>query len=139
LQAGGMTEDLKQKKQHEPIKNEATNGLSNKRGTISMARTSAINSATSHFFINLVDNTRLDHRGNDPSTYGYAVFGKVAKGMDVVDKIAQVKVEDKGRFRNVPVKPVFIKKAYLVEKTSEAKESKEQKELKKEAKKLGEE
>jgi len=77
LQAGGMAEidgTLKQKEQREPVKNEATNGLSNKRGTLSMARTSAINSGTSHFFINLVDNTRLDHRGIDPANYGYAVF-----------------------------------------------------------------
>jgi len=136
LQAGGMTKDLKQKKQHEPIKNEATNGLSNKRGTISMARTSAINSATSHFFINLVDNTRLDHRGEDPASYGYAVFGKVAKGMDVVDKIANVKVTTKGRYQNVPVEPVVIKKAYVVGDKTEDKTKQEQ--LKKEANKLEE-
>ncbi len=137
IQAGGMTKDLVQKKQYDPIKNEATNGLSNKRGTLSMARTTAINSATSHFFINLVDNTRLDHKGEDPSSYGYAVFGKVIKGMDVVDAIAEVKVTNKGSYQNVPVDPVVIKKAYILkqEKTSDSKTS----ELKKEEKQIGEE
>ncbi len=137
LQAGGMTKDLVQKKQHEPIKNEATNGLSNKRGTVSMARTSAINSATSHFFINLKDNTFLDHHGEDPRSYGYAVFGKVAKGMDVADKIADVEVTTKGQMKNVPVKPVIIEKAYVLGEEP-AKTKSDQKELKKEAKKIGE-
>jgi cyclophilin family peptidyl-prolyl cis-trans isomerase len=156
LQAGGMAEiegKIKQKEQRDPISNEATNGLSNKRGTLSMARTSAINSGTSHFFINLVDNTRLDHRGMAPAQYGYAVFGKVAEGMDVVDKIAQVAVTTKGQFQNVPVKPVMIEKAHVVGETAEpAEEAKKEteeateteqkdvkKEIKKEAKKMKEE
>jgi cyclophilin family peptidyl-prolyl cis-trans isomerase len=156
LQAGGMAEidgKIKQKQQRDAISNEATNGLSNKRGTLSMARTSAINSGTSHFFINLVDNTRLDHQGMAPAQYGYAVFGKVAEGMDVVDKIAQLAVTTKGQFQNVPVKPVMIQKAYVVGETAEAaKEAKKEtgeaaeteqtdvkKEIKKEAKKMKEE
>lgn len=146
LQAGGMTEDMKQKKQKAAIKNEATNGISNKRGTLSMARTSAINSGTSHFFINLVDNTPLDHKGMEPATYGYAVFGNVAEGMDVVDKIAEVKVTTKGQYQNVPVKPVIIKKATMIE-AEEAKkaaekepaEEKTTKDLKKEEKKIKDE
>ncbi len=117
IQAGGLTKDLERKPTKPPIKNEATNGLKNLRGTVSMARTSDINSATSHFFINLRDNTQLDHRGNTPSTYGYAVFGKVVEGMDVVDKIAKVKVVDRGGYKNVPEKPVIIKKARLVTQT----------------------
>lgn len=137
IQAGGMTKDLVQKKQHEPIKNEATNGLTNKRGTLSMARTSAINSATSHFFINLVDNTRLDHTGEDPASYGYAVFGKVIKGMDVVDAIADVKVTNKGNYQNVPIDPVVIKKAYLLK--EEKTPDKAATSLKKEEKQIGEE
>jgi cyclophilin family peptidyl-prolyl cis-trans isomerase len=155
LQAGGMAEidgKMKQKQQMDAVKNEATNGLSNKRGTLSMARTSAINSGTSHFFINLVDNTRLDHHGMAAAQYGYAVFGKVAEGMDVVDEIAQVAVTTKGQFQNVPAKPVMITKAYVVgdvEKAAkqmkkEAKDIKEieqtdeAKEIKKEAKKMKE-
>jgi cyclophilin family peptidyl-prolyl cis-trans isomerase len=117
LQAGGMTEEMDQKKQKAGIKNEAKNGLSNKRGTLSMARTQDINSGTSHFFINLVDNTRLDHRGEDGATYGYAVFGKVIEGMDIVDKIADVKVTNKGMHKNVPAKPVLIKKAEIIQET----------------------
>ncbi|MGQ9602886.1 MAG: peptidylprolyl isomerase [bacterium] len=137
IQAGGMTKDLVQKKQHDPIENEATNGLKNKRGTLSMARTSAINSATSHFFINLVDNPRLDHTGIDPSSYGYAVFGKVIKGMDVVDAIAEVKVTNKGNYQNVPVNPVVIKKAYVLKQKKASDEKTGQ--LKKEEKQIGEE
>ena len=114
LQAGGMNEEMKQKVQKDAIKNEATNGLKNKKYTLSMARTSAINSGTSHFFINLRDNTSLDHYPNDPTKFGYAVFGKVVDGLDVVDKIALVEVTTKGRFENVPVKPVTITKASIV-------------------------
>lgn len=155
LQAGGMAEidgKMKQKEQRDAVKNEATNGLSNKRGTLSMARTSAINSGTSHFFINLVDNTRLDHNGMAAAQYGYAVFGKVAEGMDVVDRIAQVAVTTKGQFQNVPAKPVTIEKAYVVgdaeeaakemkkeaKKTKETEQTDEAKEIKKEAKKMKE-
>jgi cyclophilin family peptidyl-prolyl cis-trans isomerase len=114
IQAGGWMENLKPKQAKAPIKNEATNGLSNLRGTLSVARTSDINSGTTHFFINLVDNKRLDHTGETAAQYGYAVFGKVIEGMDVVDKIAQVEVTAKGGSRDVPVKPVVITKARIV-------------------------
>ena len=105
LQGGGFTEDMKQKTPRPPIKNEAENGLKNKRSTLSMARTSDINSATSQFFINLKDNSSLDHGTRD---FGYAVFAKVTAGMDVVDKIAAVPTGNRGRFQDVPVKAVII-------------------------------
>ena len=106
LQGGGFTADMQQKKTNDPIKNEATNGLKNKRGTLSMARTNDINSATSQFFINLKDNDFLDHsRGN----FGYAVFAKVTDGMDVVDKIAAVETGRKRGFDDVPVETVIMK------------------------------
>jgi cyclophilin family peptidyl-prolyl cis-trans isomerase len=114
LQAGGVTVDMKQKPQKPGIKNEATNGLSNLRGTLSMARTSDINSGSSHFFINLSDNKFLDHTGTDPKTYGYAVFGKVVEGMDVVDKIGQSAVGSKGGYQDVPTKPVIMSKVTVV-------------------------
>jgi cyclophilin family peptidyl-prolyl cis-trans isomerase len=108
-QTGSVTEDLKEKPTLAPIKNEAANGLHNLRGTLSMARTSEVDSATSGFYINLVDNLRLDHRGETPDKFGYAVFGKVTAGMDVVDQIATVPVHDvDADYRNVPVTPVFI-------------------------------
>jgi cyclophilin family peptidyl-prolyl cis-trans isomerase len=113
IQAGGITEDMKQKPQKPGVFNEAKNGLLNLRGTLSMARTQDINSGSSHFFINLKDNAFLDHKGEDAKTYGYAVFGKVTEGMDVVDKIAQVDVATKAGFQDVPVKPVIITKATL--------------------------
>jgi cyclophilin family peptidyl-prolyl cis-trans isomerase len=149
LQAGGMNEELKQKQQKPGIKNEATNGLKNLRGTLSMARTSDINSGSSHFFINLKDNNFLDHTGMTPQQYGYAVFGKVADdaSMKVVDKIAEVAVKNVGNFQNVPVKPVIIEKAVVVgeEKAAEdegekgEKPAEVEKDLKKEAKKMEEE
>jgi cyclophilin family peptidyl-prolyl cis-trans isomerase len=105
IQGGGMTEDMKPKKNHAPIKNEADNGLLNKRGTLSMARTQDINSATSQFFINIKDNTFLDHGSRD---FGYAVFAAVIKGMDVVDKIAAVKTGNKGMHSDVPLEAVKI-------------------------------
>ena len=106
LQGGGFTADMQQKKTNDPIKNEATNGLKNKRGTLSMARTNDINSATSQFFVNLKDNDFLDHsRGN----FGYAVFAKVTDGMDVVDKIAAVETGRKRGFDDVPVETVIMK------------------------------
>ncbi len=105
IQGGGFTEDMAQKRTKAPIKNEADNGLKNSRGTLSMARTSDVNSATSQFFVNLRDNDSLDHsRGN----FGYAVFGKVSKGMDVIDKIAAVKTGRKKGFEDVPVEPVIM-------------------------------
>ena len=116
IQGGGFTKDMEQKKTKEPIKNEAANGLKNFRGTIAMARTMVVDSATSQFFINLVDNSFLDYRGPDPRMFGYAVFGKVVAGMDVVDKIAKVATGNAGMHQNVPVTPVVIKKATVVEK-----------------------
>ncbi len=109
IQTGGFTADMKQKSPHEPIVNEASNGLKNKRGTLSMARTNDPNSATSQFFINQVDNAYLDYvQGRNP---GYAVFGKVVDGMDVVDAVAGVETTNKGPHQDVPVEPVIIKSA----------------------------
>jgi peptidyl-prolyl cis-trans isomerase A (cyclophilin A)/peptidyl-prolyl cis-trans isomerase B (cyclophilin B) len=105
IQGGGFTEDMTQKKNHPPIKNEADNGVKNTRGTLSMARTNDINSATSQFFVNLKDNDFLDHsRGN----FGYAVFGKVTEGMDVIDKIAAVKTGRRRGFEDVPLDAVIM-------------------------------
>ena len=115
IQGGGFTKEMDQKKTNDPIKNEADNGLKNLRGTIAMARTMVVDSATSQFFINLVDNGFLDFRGPHPSMYGYAVFGKVTSGMDVVDKIAAVRTGNHGMHQNVPVEPVTIKKVTVAE------------------------
>lgn len=90
IQTGGHDEKYSKKSPRKPIKNEATNGLSNKRGSVAMARTGVVDSATSQFFINVGDNSRLDHKGQQPRKFGYAVFGKVLEGMDVVDSIAGV-------------------------------------------------
>jgi peptidyl-prolyl cis-trans isomerase A (cyclophilin A)/peptidyl-prolyl cis-trans isomerase B (cyclophilin B) len=114
VQGGGLTAELQDKKGHAPIKNEAANGLKNKRGTLAMARTSDINSATSQFFVNLIDNDFLDHK---PGNYGYAVFGRIDSGMDVVDAIAAVKTGNKGRFQDVPTETVVIESARRVEKS----------------------
>ena len=110
IQGGGFTPDMKQKPAHDPIKNEASASLSNKKGTIAMARTGVVDSATSQFFINHADNagTTLDHRDNTPEGFGYAVFGKVIEGMDVVEKIAAVATARVGGHDDVPVKPVVI-------------------------------
>jgi cyclophilin family peptidyl-prolyl cis-trans isomerase len=115
VQGGGMDPDMNQKKTKFAIKNEAANGLSNTRGTVAMARTSVIDSATSQFFINVVDNNFLDHRGKTPDAFGYAVFGEVVEGMDVVDAIREVKTGSKGGHSDVPVEPVVIKSAKVVE------------------------
>lgn len=105
IQGGGFAKDMSQKKNHLPIKNEADNGVKNTRGTLSMARTNDINSATLQFFVNLKDNDFLDHtRGN----FGYAVFGKVTEGMDVIDKIAAVKTGRRRGFEDVPLDPVIM-------------------------------
>jgi cyclophilin family peptidyl-prolyl cis-trans isomerase len=109
IQGGGFEPGMKQKKTKAPIKNEATNGLKNKRGTLSMARTNVVDSATAQFFVNLVDNDFLDHTG--PSNYGYAVFGKVSSGMDVIDKIAQVATTNRAGHQNVPAADVVITRA----------------------------
>ena len=115
IQGGGFTAAMDQKPTNAPIKNEATNGLSNARGTIAMARTQVVDSATSQFFINLTDNTFLDHRAPDPRGFGYAVFGKVTDGMDVVDKIAKVKTRSVGYYENVPEEAVTIRKVHVEE------------------------
>src|SRR5688572_771363 len=112
IQGGGLTADMANKRGHEPIKNEATNGLKNKRGTLSMARTNDINSATSQFFINVADNDFLD---NKPGNYGYAVFARIDSGMDVVDAIAAVKTGNKGGHQDVPVETVVIESVTRIE------------------------
>ena len=109
IQGGGFEPGMKQKKTKAPIKNEADNGLKNSRGTLAMARTNDINSATAQFFINLVDNEFLDHAG--PANYGYAVFGKVSAGMDVIDKIAKVSTTNRAGHQNVPSADVVITRA----------------------------
>jgi cyclophilin family peptidyl-prolyl cis-trans isomerase len=114
IQGGGFEPGMIQKKTNPPIKNEADNGLSNLRGTIAMARTQVIDSATSQFFINLKDNTFLDYRDDTPQGYGYCVFGKVIKGMDVVDKIAKVKTHSVGYYQDVPVEDVVIEKVEII-------------------------
>ena len=115
VQGGGMSESLEQKKPKFAIKNEATNGLSNTRGTLAMARTSVVDSATSQFFINTVDNLFLNHKGKQPDSFGYCVFGQVVEGMDVVDQIRAVKTGNKNGHGDVPVEPVFIVSAKLIE------------------------
>ena len=108
IQGGGFTTDMQQKPTRDQIKNEATNGLTNDRGTLAMARTNDVDSATSQFFINTVNNTALNNRGTSPAAYGYAVFGKVTAGMDVLDKIEDVATGTRGPFRDVPDTPVEI-------------------------------
>ena len=107
IQGGGFDENLDKKPVMDPIENEADNGLSNKRGTIAMARTYIVDSATNQFFINLKDNSFLDHK--DARNFGYCVFGKVIKGMDVLDKIAKVETARKKGYKDVPKEPVIIK------------------------------
>jgi peptidyl-prolyl cis-trans isomerase A (cyclophilin A) len=112
IQGGGMTPDLKEKPTRAPIPLESKNGLSNVRGSVAMARTNDPNSASSQFFINVKDNERLD-AANSPDGNGYAVFGKVVSGMDVVDKIRAVPTGSKGPYDDVPNTPVIINKATL--------------------------
>jgi cyclophilin family peptidyl-prolyl cis-trans isomerase len=114
IQGGGFEPGMVEKPTKAPIKNEASNGLSNERGTIAMARTQVVDSATSQFFINLKDNTFLDHKDNTPQGYGYCVFGKVIKGMYVVDNIAKVKTHNVGYFQDVPVKDVVIEDVQVI-------------------------
>ena len=109
IQGGGFTPDMMKKATGAPLKNEAANGLSNARGTIAMARTGEIHSATCQFFINVKDNKALDYKDDSAAGFGYAVFGKVTEGMETVDKIKGVKTETKGQYGDVPVKPVIIK------------------------------
>ncbi|MFC1770557.1 peptidylprolyl isomerase [Candidatus Margulisiibacteriota bacterium] len=120
VQGGGFISGLKQRKPKDPINNEATNKLSNLRGTIAMARTNEVNSATSQFFINLSDNTFLDHRNNFPQGFGYAVFGKVIAGMDdVVERIQSVKTITIGAFSDVPKKDIVLYKASFLREVKE--------------------
>ena len=108
IQGGGMTADLQRKETRAPIRNEATNGLSNDRGTLAMARTNVVDSATAQFFINTVDNPALNNRGTDARSYGYAVFGRVIDGMDVVDRIEGVSTGRRGPLSDVPNTTVEI-------------------------------
>ncbi len=112
LQGGGLTADFANKKTREPIGNEAKNGLKNTRGSLSMARTSDVNSATSQFFVNLADNAFLDHGSRD---YGYAVFGRIADGMDVIDRIAGVKTGRRKGYQDAPLEDVVIVSARRVQ------------------------
>ncbi|HTT02764.1 MAG TPA: peptidylprolyl isomerase [Steroidobacteraceae bacterium] len=112
IQGGGLTAEMRQKETHPPVQNEAENGLKNKRGTLSMARTNDIHSATSQFFVNLADNAFLDHK---PGNFGYAVFGRIASGMDVVDGIAKVSTGRRKGHDDVPLEDVVITSARRVE------------------------
>jgi peptidyl-prolyl cis-trans isomerase A (cyclophilin A) len=117
IQGGGLDANLKTKPgQRAPIKNEANNGLKNKRGTLAMARTSAVDSATSQFFINVVDNDFLNH---SPRDFGYAVFGRVASGMEVVDAIAAVETGSRAGYQDVPKETVTIESVRRIEKPAE--------------------
>jgi peptidyl-prolyl cis-trans isomerase B (cyclophilin B) len=113
-QGGGFDASFNQKETHAPIKNEADNGLQNKRGTLAMARTNDPNSATAQFFINYKDNSFLDHTSPTPSGWGYAVFGEVVEGMDIVDKMADQPTGNKGGHQDVPKTDIVIEKAEVV-------------------------
>lgn len=119
IQGGGMTPDMAEKPSNSQVINEADNGLKNLRGTVAMARTMDPNSAGTQFFINTVDNAFLDFKGKTVQGWGYCVFGKVVEGMDVVDAIESRPTTDKGMHQNVPVDPVIIQKAAIVEQAPE--------------------
>lgn len=123
IQGGGLTPDMRKKENLESISNEADNGLKNKRGTIAMARTMDPHSATSQFFINTKDNTFLDYKGKTPQGWGYCVFGNLVDGMPVLDTIENVKTTAMEGRRDVPVTPVIIRKAVMVQHKVEAKKS----------------
>ena len=114
IQGGGMNSEMKEKNTKAPIKNEANNGLKNDKYTIAMARTGDPHSATAQFFINVNDNDFLNHTAESAQGWGYAVFGKVVSGQDVVDSIAKVKTGRRLQHENVPVKPVIINKAVVL-------------------------
>lgn len=114
IQGGGFDEQMAQKPTRPPIKNEAANGLSNERGTIAMARTSDPHSATAQFFINLKDNDFLDNASDTPQGWGYAVFGRVTDGFDIVEKIAKVPTGTSGMHRDVPKETVKIERVEVV-------------------------
>ena len=113
IQGGGMDVQMKEKRGKAPIKNEAANGLKNDIGTVAMARTNVVDSATSQFFINVKNNEFLNHRSSTPAEYGYAVFGQVIEGMDVVQSIEKVKTGNRGQHQDVPVEPVVINSVKL--------------------------
>lgn len=117
IQGGGFEPGMKEKPTNPPIQNEASNGLKNTAGTIAMARMSDPHSASAQFFINTVDNSGLDHRDKSTSGWGYCVFGKVTKGMDVVKKIEKVQTRNAGMFQDVPAKDVVIQKVEVIKAT----------------------
>jgi peptidyl-prolyl cis-trans isomerase B (cyclophilin B) len=114
VQGGGFDQNFQQKQTKAPVQNEADNGLSNKRGAVAMARTNDPHSATAQFFINTVDNDFLDFKGKTPSGWGYAVFGEVIEGMDVVDKIREVETTMRGPHQDVPAEDIVIIKASVL-------------------------
>jgi peptidyl-prolyl cis-trans isomerase B (cyclophilin B) len=114
LQGGGFTPDMKQKPAKAPIKNEAGNGLKNTVGTLAMARTSDVDSATAQFFVNVKDNDFLDHKDDTIQGFGYCVFGKVIDGLKVAQQIESVETDTKGMYQDVPVEPVLIKSVKVV-------------------------
>lgn len=117
IQGGGLSPTLVEKATRPAIRNEAANGLTNDRGTLAMARTPVVDSATAQFFINLVDNPFLNHSGSDPQSYGYAVFGRITDGLDVLDGIGAVRTQRQGPHQDVPVEPVVITSVTLQEGT----------------------
>ena len=121
IQGGGFTNKMVKKDTLGPIKNEATNGLSNLRGTLAMARTNDIDSATAQFFINTRDNFFLDHQSNDQSKYGYAVFGKVLEGMEVVDSIEKTPTTSKNMMNDVPISPIVIENVKILQEPKNSK------------------
>ncbi|MDH4337780.1 MAG: peptidylprolyl isomerase [Candidatus Krumholzibacteria bacterium] len=127
IQTGGFTPDMTQKAGKPPIDNEAGNGLTNDKYTVAMARTNAVHSATSQFFINTTDNAFLNHTDNTQRGFGYCVFGKVIEGKEVVDKIGKVKTGNKAGMNDVPLETVSILKAYRKEAAKDDKEKSEKK------------
>lgn len=115
IQGGGLTPGMEEKPTRAPIRNEATNGLKNRAGTIAMARTGEVDSATAQFFINTEDNRSLDHGGLNPEVFGYAVFGKVVDGMDVVYAIERVPTGSAAGHQDVPKEPVLIRKVTIID------------------------
>ena len=122
IQGGGMTADMTEKPTRATIRNEANNGLKNFRGTLAMARMGEPHSASSQFFINVADNDVLDHRGENDADWGYAVFGKVISGMDVVDAIVSVPRGNLGPYQDVPTEPVLIKHATVIKATGSSRQ-----------------
>lgn len=120
IQGGGFTEDMTKKAVGAPVENEADNRLRNERGTVALARTSDPHSATAQFFINTVSNDSLNHRAKTDAAWGYAVFGRVVEGMDVVDRISRTRTRTMGPFRDVPVTPIVIQRSYIRQDESES-------------------